>query len=365
MLGAPCSPCCGRFQCPDSIVVQIAPSVTSSKWLADHSGCFILVNKVGSFENNLACLMIGQVSAHTSRIGGDAQFFPYCGGIPTQIIDIFGALISDQASGTANPYLQLRALHDQCTAPGQGIEFFGGAEMQRFPNGTESASVPGQFKWWTLSAWNAAKADPNNNDVPSDARLLTADSILNPWDFSRSDVPIKYQMTISDLPSGSGQFSKFAGVYDITGSLASFSPFLFNDWPLVDYETGLSPPPLRYRIRGYAGLTWLYRENGQYPLHLEVVLLLEEFSDEVTMVRATQLTTHSPPSHLFPLVMQSATSVSLAPHRPAPDGLTANDEFTANIHILQGQWFGGGSSDPRTYGPSVGTCRITLSSVMP
>lgn len=365
MLGAPCSPCCASGQCPESIVVQVSPSLTSTKWLANHGGCFILVNKISASTDNKDCLMSGQVSAYTARFGRD-----YCGGIPTQTLDVFGVLKSiDSAGGPGGGYLHVRSLYDQCDASNLGVENTGGGEIDPYTNTTESFSIPGQLTWWTLNAWNAAKADPNNSSVPTDARLLTSASVLNPWDFDRSDVPVKYRMTISDLPGGSGHFAKFGGVYDIPGPRGSnlvnwggYDPdsIFFSDWPQVDYSTNLSPQPLRYRITGYAGLTFGYPHNGQYPLSLEVRLVLQEYADQYTIVRTTQLTTHVPPFHLFAGNPQPWASVSWASKRPAPDGLTGQDEFAANIHLLAADFFGYGE-----YGPSVGTCRITLSSVMP
>lgn len=365
MLGGSCSPCCGSFQCDAGIVVRLDPAIVSDKWYSHHSPFFMLLHRVPELSNEISCFVFGEISAYRSAPGGYA--YSECRGIQRQRVSIQGRF------GVYSSYLSMSALYDVCGAFAGGtyiggVSSLGGGDLSFFGNET-SGEIPGQLKWWTLAAWLAAKDSPNNDDVPSDAILLTEDDLPNPWDFSTFEIPQSYALSVSGLPSGDGHFSKLAGVYQIPAASMFQTyerPFFVSDWPVVDYVADLPQQPTRYAIRGSARLTFDYRDGGLLPLRLNVKLYMAELYDQFTWLRTTLISTTVP---TMPPLWQNSpegAAFTYAESRGYPDGLTSTDTFSVPVYVATQQNYSLSTEEYREqFEPSVGNCSISVSSVMP
>lgn len=356
MLGGNCSPCCGSsFNCDDGLVVKVDASVSSDFWLAHHPPFFVLLKRLQHAGSG--CSLRGTVSAF--RSGGAAP----CIGIKKQEI-LFEITTTNNFS--------FRTLFDECENPGVsnyiGISELGGALFD-LDSGQSSGEIEGFVKWWTPEAWLAAKNDPLNEDVPSDAIVLDETDVPNPWDFSKFDVPQSYTITISGLPVGDGHFAKLQGPRVIPCSTMNAfydAPFFWSDFSPVDYAASLPTQPTKYAIHGQAVLTFDYKNSsGLYPLRLFLLLYMHEFgADPYTWLRSTLINTMPLSNGIFYTPQPGNHVFSYAPLRQYPDGLVPSDSFSVPVYVATEQASGTYHPYQAKFGPAIANCSVSISSVL-
>jgi hypothetical protein len=297
MLGSSCSPCCAPLSCWPAIVVRLSSNLSFEKQLGNPAAWekptterFYLLDTVSSsaFTNAsgvtlLTCNYSADfVAAHEPCLQGASLLhgvsIPLSGlRITINIRGISRGLENATFDATVGELFSQQS--PPCYDDVRQVTFIANA----YQTYSEVGALGQHIEYWSLPRWIAARDDPSDATVASDALLITQGTQRNPWDFTRTDGPSEYVITLGEFSISDGRVDVLEGAYSLPYPNARlFVDKQTNseiDVPL-NVNTIYSTMSRSNHLGGDLSLFWGYRTSSASALGVACSFQLFEFDQQ-------------------------------------------------------------------------------------